>query len=974
MVEGIPRWLEDETFNKYTAMSLISRDDYSRLSGVEASMLQILTLKGDLSRDLDDFFFKRMVNLKVLSISNMNFHPNLPESMRKLKKLRTLCMEGCKLADIKLVGELVNLRVLSLRESFVEKLPDEIGELRELRLLDLNGCRCSEVPIIRNSVLGKLSKLEGLYMFYHDHMTLLTELHDNDDDENSKLSKLNVFDIKLAEAQKVPIHSESLQNVDKLRVCVGKWDLNRQNLEQFCRVVCFHNVQDVGGFLEKSCHKLLLKKVDFMAIKYGNNFEQVVPQLDQEGFRDVRSLQLSYCKDLKYIVDAQAMESLTAFPCLRSLRLYALENLKMVCNGEVPSGTLFNLQTLRVGFLDKLPYVLPLVPHNLIEIDTLHCRSLNFMFVENDETQVVNMPFLKKLQFRHLPCLLSLVGPKELPSSSDALQAQKNFFDETIELPSLELFELVECGNVVKLWSKEISTSGFHNLKSIKIDECEKLSSLGSYSIISVLVQLETLSITRCKELREIIAREETNEPQIGEQIIVFPFLKYLELGYLEKLECFYGGGSKLEFPRLEKLELLFLNNMSGFANFENCSALFNEKIGFPCLEELLVRSVKDEVMGLWESASDVSNPAPMLRQLTLGETAGLRQIPYVILKNLSSLTLVDFVDDDDDDDDVGLFASSNLKVKERSVWKYSQLPNLEELRVTSAQSSWSLKELFGKEDCNGSDNNDLRSFCEKVKILELKALKSLIRVPLHLFKGLTSLTLYGLMWKYVISADVVENSLQHLEYLGIESCSNMESLVMNVGLQIKLPRLKELLLKSMPSIKSVSSTPEKESTLLLPSLESLSISVCMKMEQFWSGSIVAPRLQKVSLIGCYKLQQLLVGKPEDIIDLPSLQQVYINECPDMKSVSSGSLIIPKLQELTLQSCSSLECLFPRNPNHDDDLQLPSLEVVTINRCPLLSLTRLLAPKLTRVIHNRREYTKLRYSDLGQILRNINVE
>ncbi|XP_074263895.1 disease resistance protein SUMM2-like [Silene latifolia] len=35
MVEGIPRWLDDDTLIKYTAMSLTSKNDYSRLSGVE---------------------------------------------------------------------------------------------------------------------------------------------------------------------------------------------------------------------------------------------------------------------------------------------------------------------------------------------------------------------------------------------------------------------------------------------------------------------------------------------------------------------------------------------------------------------------------------------------------------------------------------------------------------------------------------------------------------------------------------------------------------------------------------------------------------------------------------------------------------------------------------------------------------------------------------------------------------------------
>ncbi|KAL9232204.1 hypothetical protein vseg_007340 [Gypsophila vaccaria] len=977
IVEGIPRWLENESFKKYTAMSLISKNDYSRLSGVEASRLRILILKGDLSPDLDDSYFNGMLNLEVLALSNMDFHPSLPESMRRLKKLRTLCMEGCKLADIKLVGELISLRVLSLCESFLDKVPDEVGELCDLRLLDLNGCRCREAPLIRSTVLGKLSKLEGLYMFVHNHMLLSTKLYDIDDDEKIRLPFLNVLEIKVAETQMVPIHGDSLQNVDKSRVCVENWNLNDQDLQQYCRVLYLNNVQDVNGFLEKSCHKLLLKKVDFMTMKSSKNFEQLVPQLDQEGFRDLRFLDLRYCSDLKYIVDGRAMKGLVAFPCLRLLRLYALESLKVVCDGEVSPGTFLNLQTLRVSFLDQLSYVLPLVPHNLIEIAVSRCKVLNFIFIEEEETRVVNMPFLKKLKLSQLPCLLSLVGPKEFSGDSDALQGRQIFFDGTIVLPSLELLELVGCGKVVTLWSMEIiPASGFHNLKSLKIENCEKLASLGSYSVISILVQLETLSITRCDEMREIIAVEEINEPENGEQIITFPLLKYLELGYLDKLESFYGGRSKLEFPSLKKLEMVFLNNMRKFADSENCTALFHEKINFPCLEELLVRSVSDEVMGLWDvqsfsvdSKSFASNPAPVLKQLMLGETAGLRHIPSTILKNLSSLKLVDF----DDDNDVAVFASSDLEAKDGCIWTCSQLQNLVELRVESTRGSWSLKELFGKENSNGSDDA-LRLFCGKVKILELKALQSLNRVPLCLFKGLASLTLFGLTWEYVVSADALKDSLQHLEYLEIDRCSNMEVLVITVGSEIRLPRLKGLKLKSLLRAKSISSTANEETVLLLPSLESLEISVCVEMEHFWSGSFVAPRLQSVSLKGCNKLQQLLVGKSEDIIELSSLQTVYIDECPMMKFISSRTLITPKLRDLTLRECSSMQSLFPRNPNDNDDLQLLSLETVVIQRCRLFSLERLLAPKLTRVRYDRREYSKLQYNDLSHILQNSNVE
>ncbi|XP_074303351.1 disease resistance protein RFL1-like [Silene latifolia] len=119
LVDVIPRWICKESFNKYTGISLLSQANYTRLTGVKAGLLQILLLKGNdnLSSFLESDFFQGMTSLKVLEILSMNFEKGLPESMRKLKDLKTLHLVKCKLGDIKLIGELESLLVLSLHGS-----------------------------------------------------------------------------------------------------------------------------------------------------------------------------------------------------------------------------------------------------------------------------------------------------------------------------------------------------------------------------------------------------------------------------------------------------------------------------------------------------------------------------------------------------------------------------------------------------------------------------------------------------------------------------------------------------------------------------------------------------------------------------------------------------------------------------------------------------------------------------------------
>ncbi|XP_074270080.1 putative disease resistance protein At4g27220 [Silene latifolia] len=968
MVEGIPRWLDDKTFKEYTAMSLTSKNDYSRLSGVEACKLQILILKGDLVPNFDDLFFNGMVNLEVLSLSNMNFQPSLPKSLRQLKELRTLCMEGCRLGNIGEIGELVNLLVLSLRGSSMENIPNEVGNLRKLRILDLGGCMSSMLPLIPTSVLNKFSTLEGLYICNERQSVLekKSQFEEANAIVNIRLPYLNALEMNEEDIEELSFDGQTIKNLDNFRICLGIYGVTPgKDLQNFWRALDLAFIDDVIGFLKISCVKVLLKKADYLKMSGSRNLEDVIPLLDQEGFRSLRSLHLHACDDIKCIIDGRTLNNMIIFPCLQSLTLGYLESLEIVCNADVSRGSFSNLQTIKLSDLNELRNGLPLVPRTLEEIQVFRCEKLEFIFIEDEEVLATDLPFLKTLELDGLVSLLSLVGPKEFSNSYDALQGPRYFFGGKIGLPSLEEFKLASCDNVGKLWSKDVHTPAFQNLKDIQILSCQKLSSVGSPSVFSNLLQLENLYISGCNEMHEVISHEEIEESEIGEQSIVFPQLKSLKLMLSDNLESFYRGRSKLEFPKLKTLNLEWLKSMKMFAKLENSSALFNEKIYFQCLEELKVISVNDEVTRLWDKQSLATklNPAPMLRQLELGSSAGLQQIPSIVLENLSSLTLTDFHFQDGD----AVFSSSNLGEKDGFVWKYSQLPNLEGLKVEGSES---LKELFDKED-NNAVNDALTSFCGQVNTLELKRLPSLNIIPLHLFKSIASLTLVELKWDYLTSADVLD-SLHQLEFLSIERCHNMKALVINVDSQIKLPRLKQLHLSQLGSCIGISSMPKKKAALILPTLETLVIQSCPNLEHFWRGPIFAPSLQDVSIKSCDNLQHLLVGNLEDTIELPSLRKVSYWGCSDFKSISTGYLTAHKLREVKLVGCYTMQCFFPGNQNHDGDLQLPSLEVVDIFECRNLhafSLGRLVAPKLTQIRYDGVEYSMLPFNDLNHFLK-----
>uniref|UniRef100_A0A6N2LGV0 NB-ARC domain-containing protein n=1 Tax=Salix viminalis TaxID=40686 RepID=A0A6N2LGV0_SALVM len=115
----------------------------------------------DPSLKIPDSLFKGTKTLQLMDMTCVEL-PTLPSSLQFLEKLQTLCLDGCGLGDIALIGELKMLKVLSLIGSNIDRLPREIGQLTRLQLLDLRDNPTLE--IIPPNVLSCLTQLEDLYM------------------------------------------------------------------------------------------------------------------------------------------------------------------------------------------------------------------------------------------------------------------------------------------------------------------------------------------------------------------------------------------------------------------------------------------------------------------------------------------------------------------------------------------------------------------------------------------------------------------------------------------------------------------------------------------------------------------------------------------------------------------------------------------------------------------------------------------
>ncbi|KAH9612328.1 hypothetical protein KSS87_023909 [Heliosperma pusillum] len=452
------------------------------------------------------------------------------------------------------------------------------------------------------------------------------------------------------------------------------------------------------------------------------------------------------------------------------------------------------------------------------------------------------------------------------------------------------------------LWNPACYVPGFQNLKSLHIEGCAELRSLGSPSIFAALVQLEQLKIISCHKLQEVISRE-TEGSEVLEKAINFRKLKHLSLETSMEIKRFYRGSYDLKFPNLQSLRLSRIDNFTNFDGSENSTTLFYDKLQFPCLEELDVQEVSNNVLRLWnwssslmqgerENGSISLNPVPNLQILRLGKVDGFVTIPHSVSHKLSHLEVNDF------NNIKFLFSVStgNGEV----FCTYSQLPYLKNLSVSRCKS---LEQLF-----DGEDDDVVVSFCER-----------LIEITLQ-----TDLFTKG------------KEQLQLLESLEIKYCRNMEVIIKDevVGegeeSVYSFPRLKILKLKSS-SITKFASKPNTR--IQFPSLESIELESCQKIKSFWSGSFIAPKLKGVKVRRCSYFQCFFSEKTNEIRELPFLESVKISGCRSLLSFSSEPFVAPKLDHVTLEGCFKMKWFIRGDQNNNDIVELPSLEIVCIREC-----------------------------------------
>ncbi|GLT62203.1 hypothetical protein SLA2020_348580 [Shorea laevis] len=395
---------------------------YSNVDGLpeelESPRLTLLRLANkNPSLQIPANFFKGMPRLKVLDLTHMHM-PSLPSSICLLQNLHTLCLVQSVVGDIRIIGELKNLEILSLLRSDFEELPGEIGQLTRLKLLDLRDC--AKLKIIPPCVLANMSRLEELYL---GNSFDGWEAEENETQRNASLAelkhlkKLTNLEVCIPDLRMIP-KDLFFENLKKFKIFIGcKWE-GRCGSPRSSRTLDLHlNASISFNYLVK----MLLKMTELLHLRELAGVKNLVDELNIEGFPDLKYLCVRNAPGVQHIIKSVEGVHFNAFPKLKVLFLQNLINLEKIFQGRFKDTAFNNLRSITIERCDKVKNLFSSsIARQLLhlqEISVTWCSNMEEIVDDeeqgsrNDIVEATELEFgevLRSLRLQHLPKLSSL--------------------------------------------------------------------------------------------------------------------------------------------------------------------------------------------------------------------------------------------------------------------------------------------------------------------------------------------------------------------------------------------------------------------------------------------------------------------------------------------------------------------------------------------------------------------------------------
>ncbi|GLT87601.1 hypothetical protein SLE2022_056790 [Rubroshorea leprosula] len=380
--------------------------------------------KEDPSKPIPLNLFTGIGGLRVLGLTKTW---SMPQSISLLNDLHTLRLDQSVLRDAKMgaiISKLKNLQVLSLVGCDLEELPGQIRELTNLKLLDLSDC--TKLKVIPPYVLASLSGLEELYM--RNSFDQWAEGVKEQKKEIASLSELKqLANLKVIEVRinicNIQMMEEDLfsENLARYKIFEGNvwhfWDSSYGSskilkLKLDAKISSKHSV------------KKLLKKTEELHLQGLSGVNNVVNELDEEGFQELKYLFVQDAQNVQHIInsmkhdaqnaDQDSINSMKpAFPVLEVLVLHNLEQMEKICHGLVKESSFSKLRMITVESCNQLKNLFSssIAKRNFLQLQEIRVtKCSNLEEIVDDDEQGGEKDILKELCSLRLEDLPKLIA------------------------------------------------------------------------------------------------------------------------------------------------------------------------------------------------------------------------------------------------------------------------------------------------------------------------------------------------------------------------------------------------------------------------------------------------------------------------------------------------------------------------------------------------------------------------------------
>ncbi|KAL6324355.1 hypothetical protein AAG906_012959 [Vitis piasezkii] len=882
----------------------------------------------------EETFFKAEV--RVLSLTGWH-RQHLSLSIHSLSNLRTLCVHGHQIEDIKILGNLKRLQILSLEDCLSFKGLEVMMELTDLRMLSLRG---TILPSRSNPLMiSSLPRLEHLCIrfnilkdsrLYLDAIPTLCGL--------KHLSCLRALELVIP-FSRLLLEDVSFENLTRYDICVGdgpwawcddgQW--GRCNVStKASRRLLLSLGQNEWSQLNPSLHDVvkvphfskLFKTTEVLVSDRLVDTKHFINELGCDGFLQLKYLFISRSDGMQYIMNTREMEWVDpprAFPLLERLKLRCLEQLEAVWHGRFPVGCFANLRVLEIEECDSLNYI--------IWLPTTQARESVLVF-----------PQLGSLKLERLPNLINFYST----GTSGSQEPGSSFFNQ-VALPRLESLNLrsILMENIRTIWDtreEEICLDGqnvksvrkkdpqgylaFQTLNSLSLYDCTSLKYVFPASIVKGLEQLKDLQIHDCG-VEYIVSNENGVE---AVPLFLFPRLTSLTLFCLGHLRRFSQEKYTLTCSLLKKLEVYWCDKVIVLFQEKSVEGELNkqplfvvEENAFPNLEELRVGS--KGLVEIWRGQYS-SESFGKLRVLSIENC-----------------------------DDISVAIPC------------SKLPVLQNLEILKVSRCKSVEEVIQGEELAGEKIPRLTniSLCALPTLMHLSSLQPILQ-------NLHSLEVFYCENLRNLASPSMAKRLVNLKNLWIAVCISVKEIVRDDGSEatddVSFTKLEKLRLRDLVNLESFSSAKVYIKRLAslthlykiipglgqnLQKLRILELSGCENLEILLTLSMVKT-LEQLTVSDCDKVKVIVESEGgeatgNETVDT-KLRRLKLQNLPNLKSFCSASycIIFRSLTFVDIKECPQMEFFC------QGDSFTPSLESVWMN-----IRQEILENDLNTIIHKFRE-------------------